>query len=497
MIPILFNSNETSFNNNGLGRLRSCIKCVVSEERNGIYECDFEVPVTAEDFNEIQIGRIIGVTHDDSGDIQPFDIVSYTRPIDGIVSFHAVHISYRLSGQTTWSASVNSLEAAFNLFRNIPNTPFVYRTDKSSTGYLACADGIPRTVRSMLGGIEGSVLDTYGGEYEWDRWYVILHSARGTARDLTIRYGVNMLGYEETLDISGTYKSCVPYWTDGATTVIGNRQDSSGSLVTGRGACVPLDISDKFETKPTKAQVNAMGLAVMKSKNPTAPAQNIHVEFVRLQDLGYEEYEALYDCRLCDTINVVFPSYNTKSRFKIVKTTWNVLEDRYESMELGDLSMSLSEALGISNSRDNNYVMADSSGNVSIGGKLTVGGHTTEIGYRNNDYNTRTVASGNTPVRLTGDDVPVALSAGTWLLIGAADFTANANGVRHLVWYRDGSAMNASRVTVDATSGGFNSRLQSITTVKVDSTANLELYCFQNSGSALSVNWYWQIVRIA
>lgn len=348
MIPILYEKDETLFISNGLGRLREMISAVVTEERNGVYELDFEYPVTAEDFNDIQIGRIIGVTHDDTDDVQPFDIVSFTRPIDGVVTFHCTHISYRQSYLTVTGSNINSLASAFALLRTAtPTNPFTYKTDKASTGYMASADGIPKTVRSVLGGIEGSILDAYGGEYEWDKFNVILHSARGIDRDFSIRYGVNMLDYNEELDIAGTYMSCVPYWTDGTNKVIGSRQDSNNTTITGRGECVPLDVSDKFENKPTKAQVEAMGLSVMNSKSSTVPSQNIHVEFVRLQDLGYEGLENLFQCRLCDTVNVVFPYYNTSGRFKIVKTVWDVLADRYESMELGDLSVTLAEALGI------------------------------------------------------------------------------------------------------------------------------------------------------
>lgn len=354
MIPILYEMNETAFTSNGLGRLRDCISCVVTEERNGIYECDFEYPVTAEDFNDIQIGRIIGVTHDETDDIQPFDIVSFTRPIDGVVTFHCTHISYRQSYMTVTGSNINSLADAFTLLSNAqPSNPFTYETDKTSTGYMSSADGVPKTVRSMLGGIEGSILDAYGGEYEWDKFRVILHSARGSLRNFTIRYGVNMLDYNEEMDNSGTYSSCIPYWTDGTTTVVGDRQDSTGLTITGRGECVPLDISDKFENRPTKAQVNSMGLSEMNSKNPLIPSQNIHVEFVRLQDMGYEELENLLQCGLCDTIKVVFPFYNTTGQFKIVKTAWDVLADRCESMELGDLSVTLAEALGVSSMPNN------------------------------------------------------------------------------------------------------------------------------------------------
>ena len=350
MIPILYEKTETAFVSNGLGRLRDCTECVVVEERNGVYECSFSLPMTSEDFEQVQIGRIIGVTHDDTGDVQPFDIVSYDRPIEGVVTFHAVHISYRQSYMTVAGTNINSLADAFTLFASAePENPFTYITDKTNTGYLASADGIPKTVRSMLGGTEGSILDAYGGEYEWDKFAVYLHEARGQFRNFSIRYGVNMVDYEEDLDISGSYSSCVPYWTDGEKLVKGDRVDSGQSTITGRGECVPLDLSEKYENKPTKAQIEALALSLMKSKNTNLPAQNIKVSFIRLQDMPeYSNLQNLMTCNLCDTIEVIFPDYNSSGTFKIVKTEWNVLRDRYDEMELGELSMSLSEALGIS-----------------------------------------------------------------------------------------------------------------------------------------------------
>ena len=387
MIPILYDKGEYNFTSAGLGRLSDCISCVVTEERNGVYECDFEYPVGGKNYDLIELGRIICVSHDisfvsspvianaaisdeqyeditdengialtasatfypEEYDAQPFDIVSMSRPIDGVVSFHCVHISYRQSYLTVTGSSIDSLDDAFTLLENsaVPTNPFSYQTDKASTGYLAAADGVPRSVRSMLGGMEGSILDAYGGEYEWDKWNVILHGSRGVHRDFAIRYGVNMLDYNEDLDISETYMSCVPYWTDGTNTVVGSRQISTGTTLTGRGECVPLDVSSRFESQPTVAQVQAMGQTVMAETNPMIPTQTIHVEFLRLQDVGYDNLAKLFECRLCDTIDVVFPDYGVTGQFKIVKTVWDALRDKYESMELGDLSVTLAEALGI------------------------------------------------------------------------------------------------------------------------------------------------------
>lgn len=349
MIPILYESNETAFTSNGLGRLRDCIDFQVSEERNGVYEAVFQYPVDGANFEKIQPGRIVAARHDDSGDVQPFDIVAYSKPLDGIVTFTAVHVSYRLAGQVVYSRNINSLTAALNLLGNVSGTLFTFSADFTRSGYMAAADGVPRTARQMLGGIEGSILDTYGGELEFNRWQVILHRARGVTRPFTIRYGVNMLDYQDDTDYTETYNSAVPYWVGQDTVVVGSRVDSGTATYAGRRIVAPLDLTDKFEERPTATQLQNMAASVMTARQPSLPQQTIKVDFVRLQDLdNYAGFADLLQCNLCDTINVAFPRYNMTGAFKIVKTVYDVLAERYTAMELGTLSTTLAEALGIS-----------------------------------------------------------------------------------------------------------------------------------------------------
>ena len=368
MIPILYDSNETAFTSNGLGRLRDAISVKVTEERNSVYECEFQYPVGGHNYDLIRLGRIIAVEHDDTNDIQPFDIVSSTEPLDGIVTFHAVHISYRLTKAVASGTNINSLADAFAMLQDAqPQQEFAYWTDKPSTGFLPSADGTPRSVRQFLGGVEGSILDTYGGEYEFDKFTVKLWQARGTERDFSIRYGINLVDFNKDTDYSESYNACIPFWKSENALIVGDMVTSDNSY-TGRTDCVPLDLSDKFETQPTKAQVEEKAQTILNSNQPYLPSQNIKVDFVRLQDS--EEYSALanlYKCSLCDYIKVEFPRYGMSGRFKIVKTVYDVLLERFESMELGNLSTTLSEALGISNgnmvaSRDSagtNYMRYD------------------------------------------------------------------------------------------------------------------------------------------
>lgn len=348
MIPILFEKTETAFADNGIARLRDTLSAVVSEERNGIYELDFTYPVDGANYEKIICGRLVGVTHDESGDIQPFEIVQQTRPINGVVSFHCVHLSYRQSQMTATGSNINSLADAFTLLSAAtPSNPFTYETDITSTGYMAGADGTPMSVRQLLGGVRGSILDTYGGEYEWDKWRVILHSARGEMKDFAIRYGVNLLNYNDETSYQGTFTSCVAYWkSEGeivTTTATLNENGYNGNDI-----CVPLDLSDKFENKPTTTQLENEALAYMQRNQTNIPSQSIRVDFVRLADMGeFSQFQDLLACKLCDSIKVIFPMYGVSASFKIVKTEWNVLEGKYIGMELGTLSTTLSEALGI------------------------------------------------------------------------------------------------------------------------------------------------------
>lgn len=424
MIPILYEKGETAFQSNGLGRLADCISFKVVEERNNIYEADFSYPVGGWLFDRIQLGRIIAVTHDETGDLQPFDIVSYSKPIDGIVTFHTVHISYRLTKAVSYATNVSSLAQALGL---LSTTEFTFSSDMTSSAYMAAFDGVPKSIRQLVGGTEGSLLDTYGGELEWDRFSVILHASRGQKRNFAIRYGVNMTGYQDDTDYSDSFNACVPYWIKDDVIVIGNETSSGAQTAGGRTEVVPLDLSTMFEDEPTTAQLEAAALDYMREKGAHLPQQNIKVDFVRLQDLGFEELGGLMKCNLCDTIDVIFPAYGMRGTYKIVRTVWDVLADRYEEMELGSLRTTLSEALGVTNTAQG----------VASGG----GGTGTPYFYGTCSTAQGTAAKVVVCSEFTGAD----LTAGTLLFVDftaantASNPTINVNGTGAKIIYRYGT----------------------------------------------------------
>lgn len=338
MIPILYDRNETAFSSMGLGSLADAIRCVVTEERNGLYELELDYPVTGPLYGELAEGRIITTRHDDAGDLQPFRIYAHTAPMDGIVTFRARHLAYDLGGIVLKPFTAGSLTEAFQKLQSetVSTNPFTFWTDKAVTANYTIA--APVSVWEMLGGREGSILDVYGtGEYEFDGWTVKLHLHRGSDKGVTIRRGKNLTDIEQELDTSGTYNAVVPYWYD----------EDTGTLVTlpeeyvARSGATDLtyfalDLSDDFEDAPTEAQLRAAAEAYLTNNEPWNPDENVKISFVALwQTPEYERVAVLERVGLCDTVTVFDEILGISVKTKVVRVVYDALLERYEEMELG------------------------------------------------------------------------------------------------------------------------------------------------------------------
>ena len=318
MIPILFESTATDFTTNGIGRLADVISCKVTEERNGIYECEFEYPIDGKRYEDIIEGRIIVVKHDDTDDLQPFDIYGHSAPIDGIVTFYAHHISYRLGEITVKPFSASSCTEALQKLKqnSIYANPFTFWTDKSVNADYVIDQ--PVNLKEYLGGTEGSILDIFGtGEYEWDKFTVKFHLNRGTNTDVQIRYGKNLADLQDEEDWSGCYTAVVPYWfgqdsetdEDVLVTLDEWYVTSGQSTYGGREIIVPMDLSGEWQDPPTKAQLRQTAVSRLMLGEGWMPSKSVKVDFVHLwQTEEYAEYAPLQRVKLCDTVTVIYPN---------------------------------------------------------------------------------------------------------------------------------------------------------------------------------------------
>lgn len=344
MIPILYESTETQFTSNGLGRLVDTISATVTEERNGVYELEFEYPISGEKYELIKEGRIVAVTHDETGDIQPFILYKRTATIDGKVKFNAHHISYRLSNIVVKPFTASGIVDA--MAQIVPNSmnpnPFVFWTDKVVTSQFE--NETPRSVRSLLGGERGSLLDVFGkGEYEFDKWTVKLHLNRGQDSGVTIRYGKNLSDITQEIDASGYYNAVAPYWKGEDETV------TLPDLVVLEDVedirAVPLDLTNEFENAPTQAELRDMAQTRLENSSGINISENIKANFIQLwQTEEYKDYAPLQRVRLCDTVTIIYEPLGVYSiQKKVIRVKWNVLLDRYDEIELGDSQVTLAD----------------------------------------------------------------------------------------------------------------------------------------------------------
>ncbi len=353
MIPILYPSNETSFTSNGLGRLPDATECIVTEERNGVYELRMLYPVTGQHFSDITMNRFIYAVPADGKGKQPFRIYSISKPLDGIVEINAEHVSYQLSHIPVSPFEAGSLAAALvGLKDNAAEAcPFTFWTDKTVTGNFKVTE--PVSLRSRLGGVEGSLLDVYGtGEYEFDRYTVKLHLHRGTNNGVTLRYGKNITDIKQEENIANTYTGVMPYWkgdVDGTETTITLPEKvlhSANAANFPYQRTIPLDLSSNFENQPTEAQLRSAANSYMTSNNIGVPAVSINVSFIALwQTEEYKDVANLERVNLCDTVTVEFPALGVSAQAKVVKTEYDVLRDRYQSLELGDAKTNFTQTL--------------------------------------------------------------------------------------------------------------------------------------------------------
>lgn len=347
MKPILFPSTATEFNTQGLGVLTDAISCTVTEERNGAFELTMQYPDTGVHFAEITDRCIIYAIPSPYRAPQPFRIYRITRPMDGIIMVYAQHITYDLSGvPLNPFTAINAPDALSKLSLNAAvDSPFMFWTDKSTVASFSVST--PSSTRSVLGGSSGSILDVYGGEYEWDGFTVRLYGHRGYDNGVVISYGKNLTDIEQDRNISNVATGIYPYWTKAEGALV----TCDPKIVNAPGTydftrVVPVDFSNDFETQPTPAQLQARAEKYVEDNKIGIPKTSITASFVQLEQFPeYEDLALLEKCDLCDTVTIRYPRLGVEAKAEIVKIETDVLLERYNSVEIGDVRTNIADTI--------------------------------------------------------------------------------------------------------------------------------------------------------
>ena len=350
MIPVLYKANATNFTTFGIGVLKDCTSCEVTEERNGAYECVFKYPISGQMYKDLATERIVKAKPNDTATDQAFRIYRISTPINGEVTAYAQHISYDLSNVAAlqWSdAQISAPLAMEKVFTNTATTHnFTCQTDYSSAKAFSVAK--PQSVRACLGGVAGSFLDLWGGEYEWDNFKVIHHQGRGQHTGVVIEYGKNLTDLEHDSENTDVYTDLLPY-------AIVTAEDGTETAITLPEVLLPIsdttlvqrktlirDFTSYFddENPPTEDGLRAYANNYLKNNPLGTAVPTLTVAFEPLWK--QPDYAAVLErVSLCDTVTIRHSVLGITAKAKVITTVYDTLAEKYVSITLGSAKANL------------------------------------------------------------------------------------------------------------------------------------------------------------
>ena len=183
----------------------------------------------------------------------------------------------------------------------------------------------PQSVRAFLGGVSGSFLDCWGGEFEWDNYLVRHHKARGQKTSVVIEYGKNITDMEHDCEISKAYTDLMPY-------AISTEPDGTERMITLAEVLLAItdthlmqpktlikDFTDHFEMDATitEEQLCEVATAYLENNSLGEILPTLTVKFEPLWKLP--DYAAVLErVSLCDKVIIRHSKLGISSRAKVV-----------------------------------------------------------------------------------------------------------------------------------------------------------------------------------
>lgn len=382
MLPLLYPSNTTTsgfFQNNGLGFFNKCTKCEITEERNGIYEIEINILTSDRLAKSVVCGMFVKVKPNPFDDPQIFEIYAISADIDKI-KISGQHIHYLLNTTVTFEPTARQTGTPSQIWDRIVNagwwTPeniFTFTTDITTSatiypGYVSEYDNRNVSATELLGGIDGSMLDIFGGELYYNNFTVSLLSHRGTDTGIALRYGSNLSSKTQESNNQTIYSQIMPYARVKAHDE-GTKQDSEYFIYLENAIAIPnspltyekallYDFTDKMNdftlsiiqpgyynnmieararlTQEAESYINKYNSALI------TISTNIEIDVA-------ETLKGLNGCKLCDTVLIDFDDSGTTARAKIIKVVYDALAEKYIKMELGQPKKTIADMITVKN----------------------------------------------------------------------------------------------------------------------------------------------------
>lgn len=343
MTPILHEDSETSIRNYGWGALKDATSCTVSCEENGAFDLTLIYPMTGLHAEKLLERKLISAAPSLYENRQFFRIYRITRPMDGRMQAYAHHISYDLNNCVVKPFTAKSLSEAISKLRGniVGDCQFSISADYDTSGDFSVSK--PMTVRAaMLSSNGDNLADTYDGVWSFDGMSCVLKRKVTTNRGVQIAYGLNLLDVTQEKNIEDIYTHVYPYWMNAEKGKYYDLAPIQASTITGYRKIYPLDLTSYYEKAPSDASMKKTAQEFI-AKNEIGKIEvSLTVSYVQLEKCV--EYTGSGQSKIIlrgDTVEVRYLRLGVSALARVTKTDYNVLLDRYDSIQVGNVKEKL------------------------------------------------------------------------------------------------------------------------------------------------------------
>ncbi len=343
--PVLFENTETKFDSAGLGFLSETVRCEVHEVLNAEFELELEYPLNGKLAAELVNGRYIYAFVDAQRGYNPFEIDNVDKNMNSdtftVTASHQTNILRKRQVKEFKVEKVSCTTAMNELKKSLlepTDLEFYSDIDTQNSTLLRFKSAL-----SCIGGVEGSILDTWRGEIERTTGKISMLKRRGADRGLRIAFGKNMTGLSVKVDTLDTINAILPYAikteTDSETILslpenyIYAPNYKDGDVVN----AVEVDYSSD-ETVQDEASLRAASKNYFSSSTAHEPSLEIEISF---QDLGEtEEYKAFRNMNqiyIGDTITAYHKDMDVDFTARMVEFKIDSLTGEYIECVLGSV----------------------------------------------------------------------------------------------------------------------------------------------------------------
>lgn len=351
----VYDSKETNFEHNGLAILDSCIRCEVEEELNKYYGLELEYPIFSNKAKYLIEDNIIKAPTPTG--LQLFRIYRKVKNMSTI-TVYGRHIFYDLLDnfiESYRTGNVSGNGALKGILNNLQ-----YKTNfKSYSNISTIADAYyvrKNPVEILIGEEKNSFLNRWGGELKRDNFSISILNSIGENNGVAIRYGKNLIGIEEDLDISEVVTRIMPTGLDDKdnSVILPEKYIDSplinkypkpkvrhlhfGDIKVGSEENITLEYIYKLLRERVQELFSAQQIDI--------PKVNYKVDFIELSKTEeYKGYKVLENVNLGDIITVKHKKLDIDIKQKVIKYRWDSILGKYLEIELGNFKENLSTDL--------------------------------------------------------------------------------------------------------------------------------------------------------